>query len=119
MPTLAENVKLLSDEVARLKAELAESQRTAKALAEQIERYEPKDIDEKDQVMLRAIAQADNGLTHASLGEQLGEPVSIIAYRLNRAHKLGYIAGHGGGVEPMRYKIDGGGIAYLIGNKLL
>lgn len=112
LDALAEQAKKAQDDLSAVTQENAR----LKTLAE---RYSDENITDSDKALLKAIAQSENGLRHHQISEMTGTPTQIARFQLAKLGRRNFIAVHGGGNDPLYYKLDEPGAMYLLANNLI
>lgn len=89
------------------------------ALLARLERYEPKELMEQDVQIVKLVANAVHGARLHELEAGTGLKPERLRFHLGRLQRLGFVLAHGGGDEPLCFKLDKPGREYAAGNDLM
>ena len=116
---LAEDIQNAKKQIAAVTSEKEALARKVESLQSEVEKLNPSELDDQDRLLLKEVIMAEHGLTHSEIADKFQQPPAVIIFRLKKLDKLNYIAAHGGGLMPVRYKADDLGVSYALKNSLL
>jgi DNA-binding transcriptional ArsR family regulator len=114
----SEKVTELQASLKKTQDELATEKQRASDLADKLKVLQPEN-EENALKILEAIANTSHGMSLNDLAEKTGLHRERVRFVLKVAEKAGHVLAHGGGDDPLYYKLQDGGRVYLMSKNVI